>query len=114
MEHREGAPMSDPRQLHCYQYVNVDYDKVRDALARDAVGIFQRATTSATSRARELASTLRVTVGALEIGTDITIAVRAMNDKVSALGERRTELEIAWTAASAAGLFPSMEATLSV
>lgn len=106
--------MSEPRELHCYQYVNVDYDKVRDALRSDAVGIFQRATASATSRASELASTLRVAVGALEIGADVKIAVRAMNENVSALGEPRTELEIAWTATSAAGLFPSMEATLSV
>jgi len=106
--------MSEPRELHCYKYVNVGYETVRDALRRDAVGLFQRATASATSRAHELASTLRVAVGALEIGADVKIAVRAVNDKVSALGDRRTELEIAWTAASAAGLFPSMEATLSV
>jgi hypothetical protein len=106
--------MSDPRELHCYQYVNVPYETVRDALQRDALGIFQRATASATSRAEELAATLRVGVGALEIGADVKIAVRAVNEKVSALGDRRTDLEIAWTAAKAAGLFPYMEATLSV
>jgi hypothetical protein len=106
--------MSEPRQLHCYQYVTVPYDDVADALARDAIGLFQRATASATSRASELASTLRVSVGALEVGADVKIEVRGVHDKVSALGERRTELELAWTAASAAGLFPSMEATLSV
>ncbi len=105
--------MSEPRELHCYQYVNVDYDKVKEALHRDAAGMFQRATASATSRAHELASTLRVAVGPLEVGADVKIAVRAMDEKVSALGDRKTELEIAWTASTAAGLFPSMEATLS-
>jgi hypothetical protein len=106
--------MSEARELHCYEYVNVPYDKVRAALERDAVGIFQRATSSATSRAEAVAATLRVGVGALEIGTDIKIEVRAVNEKVSALGDRKTEIEIAWKAVSAAGLFPSMEATLSV
>jgi len=106
--------MSEPRKLHCYEYVNVEYEKVKDALARDALGLFQRATGSATSRARELAATLRVAVGALELGADVKIAVRSVNERTSALGDRKTELQIAWTAASAAGLFPSMEATLSI
>ena len=106
--------MSERRELHCYQYVNVPYDKVRDALKTDATGIFQRATASATSRAHELVSTLRVGVGAIEIGADVKIEVRGAEEKVSALGDHTTELDIAWTAANAKGLFPSMEATLSI
>lgn len=106
--------MSEPRTLHCYEYVTVEYDKVKDALGRDALGIFQRATVSATSRARELASTLRVNVGALEIGADVRITVRSVHERTLSLGDRKLEVEIAWTAATAAGLFPSMDATLSV
>src|SRR5260370_38603660 len=56
--------MSDPRELRCYEYVNVAYDGVREALRP--------------------------------------------------LGDRKTELELALCATSAAGLFPSMEATLSL
>ena len=106
--------MSEPRELRCYEYVNVGYDAVREALQRDAAGIFQRATATATSRAHELGSTLRVSVGAVEIGADVEIAVRQVNEKLSPLGDRKTELELMWSAASAAGLFPSMEATLSI
>jgi hypothetical protein len=106
--------MSEPRRLHCYEYVNVDYAKVKDALTHDALGLFQRATVSATLRARDIASTLRVAVGPLELGADVKITVRSLNERVSALGDYRTELEIAWSAASAAGLFPSMEATIAV
>jgi hypothetical protein len=106
--------MSQPRQLHCYQYVTVPYEKVRDALKRDAVGIFKRATSSATSRARELVATLRVDVGPLEIGADVDIVVRGIEEKTSALGDRTTEVELGWTAANASALFPSMEATLSI
>jgi hypothetical protein len=106
--------MSEPRQLHCYEYVNVPYDKLREALLRDVGGIFQRASGFAASRARELVATLRVGVGALEIGTDMKIEIGATRDKVSALGEPASEFEIRWSAANAAALFPSMEATLSI
>lgn len=106
--------MSQPRELHCYQYVNVSYDRLRETLARDASAIFQRATASATSRAHELVSTLRVGVGALEIGADVNIEIGALSEKTSALGDRTTELEIRWAAKNASGLFPSMEATLSM
>jgi hypothetical protein len=106
--------MSEPRELHCYQYVTVPYERVRDGLRRDAAGIFQRATSAAASRAQELVATLRVGVAALEIGADVKLEVRAQNERQSALGVRTTELEIAWTAASAGALFPSMEATVSV
>ena len=109
-----SSGMSDPRQLRCYQYVTVEYERVRDALRRDAVGIFQRATATAASRAEQLASTLRVSVGALEMGANVQIVVRDMTDKQSPLGDRRTEIELTWSATSAAALFPSMEATLTI
>jgi hypothetical protein len=105
--------MSD-RELHCYQYVTVPYEKVREALKRDAVGIFQRATAGAASRARELVATLRVDLGPLEIGADVNIVVRGIEEKTSALGDRTTEVTLGWTAVNAAALFPSMEATLSI
>ena len=106
--------MSEPRTLRCYQYVNVPYEIVRDALRRDAVGIFQRATAAATSRAEKLVATLRVGVGALEIGADIKIEPGELRERTSALGDRASELELAWTSASASALFPSMQATLSL
>lgn len=106
--------MSEARELHCYQYVTVPYDRVRDALSHDAAGIFERATTSATSRANEIVATLWATSGGMEIGRDVKIAVRDVTEKKSALGDRTTTLALAWSAASGPGLFPSMEATLSV
>jgi hypothetical protein len=111
---RQLQPGADMSELHCYEYVTVPYEKVRDALRRDAAGIFQRATAAAASRATEVVATLRVAVGALEVGADVRIEVRAINEKVSALGDRTTDVEITWTAARAAALFPSMAATLSV
>jgi hypothetical protein len=106
--------MSEGRELHCYEYVVVPYERVRDTLRRDAAGIFARATAAAASRARDLVATLRVDVGGLEIGANIKIEVRTIAERESALGDHVTELSIAWTAASASSLFPSMEATLTV
>jgi hypothetical protein len=105
--------LTEPRELRCYDYVNVPYDKVRDALERDAAGLFQRATTTAASRAQALVATLRVGVGALEIGADIKIVVRSVAERLSVLGDRRVEVALGWTAARGAGLFPAMEATLT-
>jgi hypothetical protein len=106
--------MSEPRELRCYQYVTVPYADVAALLQRDAAGVFERATASAATRARELVATLRVGVGTIEIGADVKIELRGMQEKQSALGEHKLEVELAWVAASAAALFPSMEATLAV
>lgn len=105
--------MSGARVLHCFQYVTVPYQRVRELLSRDAAGLFQRATTSATSRANEIVATLWARAGEMEIGRDVKITVRGVNQEQSALGDRKTVLEIGWCAASAPGLFPTMNATLS-
>ncbi len=106
--------MSEPRELYCYEYVKAPYLAVRDALVRDGGGIFQRATSSAAHRARELVTTLRVGVGVLEIGADVKIELGGARDKESAFGDSSTEIALGWSAAGRASLFPSMEATLAL
>ena len=104
--------MSNPRELRCYDYVAVPYDRVRDLLQKDAASLFQRSTQSASSRAAELVATLQVGVGPLQIGSDVRISLGELAETTSALGDRRTALPIGWTTARGAGLFPAMEATL--
>ncbi len=106
--------MAEPRELTCYEYVTVPYATVRDALRADARGLFQRATVSAARRAEDLVATLHVEVGALHIGADVAIVIKGVTEDISALGDRTTRVELAWTASRGAGLFPAMEATLSV
>jgi hypothetical protein len=106
--------MSEPRQLRCYQYATVPYPRVCEALRHDPAGLFQRATASAAARAQELVATLRVAVGTVELGAGIVIELGAVAEQTSALGDRTTSLGLAWRGASAAVLFPAMEATLSV
>lgn len=108
--------MSDAHTIRCYEYVTVPYHEVRDALRGDALGLFQRATVEASTRARALVSSLRIRVGNIDIGTDAVICVRSVVEEPSAPGIHapRTRLALEWRAAHAPGLFPSMSAELSV
>src|SRR5262249_35034842 len=78
---RNGDAMAEPHELRCYDYVNHPYVAVRDALQKDLGGIFERATKGAAGRAEALAATLKVEVGALEIGTDVTIEVVKVEER---------------------------------
>ncbi len=106
--------MSDLRELRCYEYVPIPYLKVREALSKDAGGIFQRATSTATSRAQTLVASLHVNIGVLEVGTNVVIQLAAVQEENSGVGDPMLRLELKWKAARGAGLFPSMDAILSV
>lgn len=108
--------MSESHAIRCYDYVNAPYERVRDALRADALGLLERATTSASTRAEKVGADLRVHVGAIEVGTRATITLHDMTEDASAPGIHgpRTRLMIEWRAAKAPGLFPVMKAQLSV
>lgn len=102
-------------ELRAYDYVNAPYDAVRKALAPDAAAIFARATKGAAHRAGDLAASLRASIGALEVGADVTIEVgQSTESQGGPLGHPTTTIPLQWKAARAPGLFPSMEAVLSV
>ena len=105
--------MSNPRPLRCYDYVPVPYREVREALGRDALVVFQRATLSAAARTGELGANLRAGVGPFEVGVEATIQIRDVVDSISSLGDVSTRIELGWTAARHAGLFPAMAAVLT-
>ncbi len=108
--------MSQPHPLRVYEYVVRPYAAVRDALRADAAGIFGRATRGAAHRAGELAASLHAMIGSLEVGTDVTIEVGAIEELPHGpLGHApMTRIALKWKAARAAALFPSMEAVLSL
>ena len=108
--------MTQAHELRCYDYVNRPYTVVRDALRADLGGIFGRATKNATGRAHALAASLKVDLGPVEIGTDVVIDVRGVEerDEGPAGRTRTTFITLRWKAARAAALFPSMEAELIV
>jgi len=106
--------MADSREVRCYDYVPAPFERVRGLLHSDGAAIFSRATTTANERARSLVATLRLNVGAVEVGVDVQLRMKGITDETDATGNPRTRLSFSWEATSRAGLFPTMDAVLSV
>jgi hypothetical protein len=106
--------MSKGREIRCYDYINQPYERVRDALSRDAPTLFQSATKAAASRAQSIASELRVNVGGLGVATDINISVNKIEETSEAMAGRITRLHLEWAAANMPSLFPFMKAELAI
>jgi hypothetical protein len=107
--------MSKGREISCYDYVNHPYEQVRDALTKDALAVFQSATKAAASRARSIASELRVDIGGIGVEADIIISIKKIEEQTSeAMAGPVTRLQLEWQAAKMPGLFPLMKAELSV
>lgn len=107
--------MSKGIEIRCYDYVNHPYERVRDALKRDALKIFQSATKSAASRAESVASELHVDFGGIGIKADIKISVKDVEEKLDkTLSTTVTRLPLEWEATSKPGLFPLMKGELSI
>lgn len=108
--------MTAAHEIHCYEYVNHPFEKVSEALVLGAIGIFQRATTSAASRASSLAAKVKFTALGFEIGKNVTVKVTHVEKHAHApkIADRATELKLEWQAETNAALFPSMHATLLI
>jgi hypothetical protein len=106
--------MPTGREIRCYDYVNHPYALVRDALSKDALAIFQSATKAATSRARLIASELRVDISGIAVEADIVISVKKIEEQTHEMGTPVTRLQLEWQAAKMPGLFPLMKAELSI
>ena len=110
-----GDRVSRGREIRSFDYVNYPYDRVRAALTGDALAVFRSATALAATRARSVASALRVSVAGLEVAKEINIQVHAIDEQpASATGLPVTHLTLDWAAASAPRLFPLMKADLLV
>jgi len=107
--------MSKGRDLRCFDYVNHPYARVRDALVANAIAVFRSATNAAASRAHSVASQLRIEVGGIEVGTDVEIAVREIEERTGDMSSSpRTCLQLEWEAAKRPYLFPFMRAELAI
>ncbi len=98
-------------ETRVFDYVNHPYERVRAALTKDALSIFQSATRAAASRARSVASQLRIDLGGIAVETDINIAITGIEETVS---PPATRLKLEWQAATLPALFPFMKAELAV
>jgi hypothetical protein len=106
--------MSEPRTLRCYQYVNRPYERVREVLRSRPLELLQRATTSAAARAQTLTATVRLTLGAVEVGVEVRTYLHAVRDEESVADLTPVmRLDIGWEAVHSPTLFPVMRAQLS-
>lgn len=107
--------MSKGREIRSFDYVNFSYERVQKALAEGALDVFRAATSAAASRARSVASSLRVEVAGIEVSKEISISVREIAERArSATASPATRLLLEWEAASSPGMFPMMKAELAV
>ncbi|MCA8956549.1 MAG: hypothetical protein KDC87_10780 [Planctomycetes bacterium] len=107
--------MSPGYPIRCYDFVDRPYPRVREALTRDAVAVFQQATRAAASRAHSVAAALHVKIGILDVTTEIDIEVTRVEDRSGTDTEPpRTVLHLEWAATHRPHLFPLMRAELAL
>jgi hypothetical protein len=107
--------MSKGPEVRSFDYVNHPYERVRDALKKNALAIFQSATNSAAARAQSVAAELHVDLGGIAVSTDIKIQIKGVDETAGdANAAPVTRLRLEWQAASMPSLFPLMKGELSV
>lgn len=104
--------MTKRHDLRCFDYVNRPYDQVKEALAANALAIFERATRSAADRARDVGAELRIRIGAVEIAADIAIEVTEIAGARSPANQPATRIDLTWKSKRRPGLFPEMTGSL--
>ena len=104
-----GAP------VRSFDYVNHPYATVRAALAADPVAVFRSATRAAVARARSVAAQLHVSIAGVDVATNIAVSTGEIAEEPTGpSGGPVTRIPIYWEAADRPGLFPFMNAVLSV
>lgn len=102
------------REIRCYDYVNHRYEQVRDALRDNALTVFQSATKAAVSRVESVFAELHVDAGGVGIKADIKVRIKSVEERKDTTPAPSTHLLLEWEAATMPGLFPIMDAELSV
>ena len=107
--------MTKAKTIRVYDYINRPYETVREKLSQDALTVFRNATKVAALRAQTVASELHINIAGIEVGTDISIAVKSVEDQPKNISTPpRTRIQLEWEAAKMPRLFPFMKAELSI
>ncbi len=107
--------MSKEKTIRVYDYINHPYETVRRKLSAEALEVFRSATKVAAIRAKSVASELHVNFAGIEVGTDISISVKAVEAEPKTVSSPpTTRIHLEWESASLPRLFPFMRAELSV
>jgi hypothetical protein len=102
-------------EIRSYDYVNHPYERVRDALKKDALAVFQSATKAAASRAQSVAAELHVQFGGVGLTKEIKISVKEVEEKkAGGASVPVMRLLLEWEAVTMPQLFPLMKGELSI
>jgi hypothetical protein len=108
--------MAESREVNVYGYVEHSYEAVRTLLGRDPVALFRRATSRRSQRRKKQVAQLRVGNG-IQIAVDAPLEVERTTQGQPVDGAPPlacTSFELRWKSGTAAKLFPTMHAKLSV
>ena len=107
--------MSRDKTIRVYDYINHPYEAVRRKLSMEALEVFRSATKTAALRAKSVASELHVNFAGIEVGTDIAISIKSVEDEPKTVSQpATTRIQLEWESARLPRLFPFMRAELSV
>lgn len=102
--------MSNRHELHAYEYITHPYEAVRMAVLADPLAVIRSATsTLSTLRDGAAGAELHAKAGALEIGAEVAIEIRGIEDRQSCVA-----IAITWSAKRRPGLFPTMTGIVSI
>jgi hypothetical protein len=101
-----------PHDLHCYDYVNQPYERVRERLLEDPRRLLQRASKVAAARAQALRAQLRGVARPLEPGAQFELRVSTIEGARAPLDEPSRRFLHELRADRATAVFPVMHAIL--
>ena len=106
--------MSDTREIRYFDYVNADYERVRDVLQSAPLAVCHSATKTAAEPGGDHTAALHFGVGGFALGTDVDITVRNVEERpATPRHAETTTLTFEWQAAGYPWLFPFMHAELT-
>jgi hypothetical protein len=107
--------VSRDKTIRVYDYINHPYEAVKKKLTAEALEVFRSATKVAALRAKSVASELHVNFAGIEVGTDISISIKSIEEEPKTVSQpATTRIKLEWEAANLPRLFPFMRAELAV
>src|SRR5215204_425087 len=107
--------MKRDKTIRVYDYINHPYETVREKLSAEALEVFRSSTKIAALRAKSLASGQHVNFAGIEVGSDISVLIKAVEDEPKTVSSPQwTRIRLEWESGGLPRLFPFMRAELSV
>jgi hypothetical protein len=105
--------MLEMREIRYFDYVNTGYERVRDVLQSNPLGLCHSSTKTAAAPGATHTAALHLDVRGFEVGTDVDITVHGVEERpASSRSPETTTLTFEWQATGYSRLFPSMHAEL--